>query len=138
MTDMDVGEAARMLGVSERTIRRWLAQGRLAGYRLGGRVRVPARAIGEALAPYGSNPASPTVDQPDSSGIETYLAGRERLLARRRAAAATMDRIRARSRPARNESETADALLREERLEREGRPGGTRRTEELGGGGTGA
>src|SRR3989304_2203552 len=54
MTDLDVAEAARALGVTERTIRRWLKDGRLAGFKVGGRIRIPERAVREVASPYGS------------------------------------------------------------------------------------
>ena len=57
MTDHDIAETARLLGVSERTVRRWLKDGRLRGYRVGRRVRIPDRAVREAAQPYGSDTA---------------------------------------------------------------------------------
>ena len=57
MTDMTVAEAAVAAGVSERTMRRWIRDGRLAGcYKVGGRVRIPERAIREVAEPYGEPP----------------------------------------------------------------------------------
>ncbi|MFN8520151.1 MAG: helix-turn-helix domain-containing protein [Chloroflexota bacterium] len=53
MTDMTVTDVARACGVTERTVRRWLREGRLPGLRVGGRVRIPERAVRELSAPYG-------------------------------------------------------------------------------------
>jgi excisionase family DNA binding protein len=53
MTDMTVTQVAQACGVTERTVRRWLKEGRLAGVRIGGRVRIDAKAVGELAAPYG-------------------------------------------------------------------------------------
>ena len=53
MTDMTVAEVAQMCGVTERTVRRWLKEGRLAGMRVAGRVRISPHAVGELAAPYG-------------------------------------------------------------------------------------
>ena len=46
MPDMTIKDAALAAGVSERTVRRWIREGRLTGcYKVGGRVRVPEGAI---------------------------------------------------------------------------------------------
>jgi len=47
------GEAARRLGVSTRTVQRWLREGRLEGVRVGSRVRVAASGLPQ---PWGSRP----------------------------------------------------------------------------------
>jgi excisionase family DNA binding protein len=44
-------EAARELDVSESTIRRWLAEGRVPGIRVGGRLRLEREALQEAVRP---------------------------------------------------------------------------------------
>jgi acetyl-CoA/propionyl-CoA carboxylase biotin carboxyl carrier protein len=44
-------EVAQQLGVTVRTVQRWIASGRLPGTRVGGRVRVPRSALGEVTAP---------------------------------------------------------------------------------------
>ena len=59
MTDMTVAQVAEVCGVTERTVRRWLKEGRLAGVRVGSRVRISAHAVGELAAPYGETAASP-------------------------------------------------------------------------------
>jgi excisionase family DNA binding protein len=46
-------EVARMLDVSEPTVRRWLASGRLPGVRVGGRLRVDPTAVVEFVKPAG-------------------------------------------------------------------------------------
>jgi excisionase family DNA binding protein len=81
MTDMTVGEVAAALGVTERTVRRWLREGRLDAYRVGGRVRVPARAVRDAAAPYGPEPGQAAADP-----IASYLEAPARLAAARRRA----------------------------------------------------
>jgi excisionase family DNA binding protein len=45
------GEAARRLGVSRRTVQRWLRQGRLPGVRVGARLKVHPDAVGVSEAP---------------------------------------------------------------------------------------
>ncbi|MGZ6313939.1 MAG: helix-turn-helix domain-containing protein, partial [Candidatus Limnocylindrales bacterium] len=39
------GEAARRLGVTTRTVQRWLRTGRLPAVRVGSRLKVPAEAV---------------------------------------------------------------------------------------------
>jgi excisionase family DNA binding protein len=47
-----LGEAAEQHGVSQRTIRRWIAQGRITGYRIGPRViRVRADELEQLARP---------------------------------------------------------------------------------------
>lgn len=48
-TYVSLAQAAEHVGVSERTIRRWIADGRLAGYRVGPRLLRVDRAELEAL-----------------------------------------------------------------------------------------
>jgi excisionase family DNA binding protein len=45
------GEAAQRLGVTTRTVQRWLRQGRLPGVRVGGRIKVDADALPAPIAP---------------------------------------------------------------------------------------
>jgi excisionase family DNA binding protein len=44
-------QAARELGVSESTVRRWLAEGRLNGFRIGGRLRLERHALERVVRP---------------------------------------------------------------------------------------
>jgi excisionase family DNA binding protein len=49
-----LGEAAEYLGVTDRTIRQMIADGRLIGYRSGGRlVRVDLNEVDDAMQPFG-------------------------------------------------------------------------------------
>lgn len=51
---ISISAAAAELGVCDRTIRRYLASGRLKGYRVGGRmIRVDAAQLDMALSPIG-------------------------------------------------------------------------------------
>ena len=109
MSDMlAVPEAAASLGVSERTIWRWLQSGRLSAQRSGGRVLVqmpaaqPGHAIREARAAY-SSPNLAWLDelQPGpwpytAENLEKRKAIRQ---ARRRRAAEHMDLLARESRP---------------------------------------
>lgn len=122
MTDHDVAGAARVLGVTERTIRRWLREGRLAAYKVGGRVRIPESAVREAAAPYGSGAARGSAQ---NDPLLTYLSdpARREEVRRRRIewAVRTMDEIRARSKPPTGPDDTAEALVRQVRDERDAR-----------------
>lgn len=52
------GPAARRLGVTPQTVRRWVTDGTLAGRRIGGRWKVHAPALAALLAaPASSDPA---------------------------------------------------------------------------------
>ena len=105
MTDMTVTQVAQLCGVTERTVRRWLKDGRLAGVRVGGRVRISPHAVGELAAPYGdvttgriaTEPMQPAAESPHR--LQAYLEDPERLAAvRARRAARTielLDRVRA-------------------------------------------
>jgi excisionase family DNA binding protein len=122
MTDHDVAGTARLLGVTERTVRRWLRDGRLVGYKVGGRVRIPDSAVREAATPYGTGPAAP----PDlGDPLLTYLSdpARREEVRRRRIewAVRTMDEIRARSKPPTGPDDTAEALVRQVRDEQDAR-----------------
>ena len=117
MTDMTVIEAAAAAGVSERTMRRWIREGRLAGcYKVGGRVRVPNQAIREAAEPYG-NPAAPQA----VANLIAFLNDPERAAAARRRrfeiAFAEVDEIRKRGRPSSGPDDTAEAYVRQGRDE---------------------
>jgi excisionase family DNA binding protein len=53
-----LAEAAEYLGVTDRTIRAMIADGRLRGYRNGGRlVRVDLNEVDAAMQPFGGNAA---------------------------------------------------------------------------------
>lgn len=122
MTDHDVAGAARLLGVTERTIRRWLREGRLVAYKVGGRVRIPESAVREAAAPYGSVPER---EAASADPLIAYLSdpARKEDVRRRRIewAVRTMDEIRARSKPPSGPDDTAEALVRQVRDERDAR-----------------
>jgi len=118
-------EVALELGVSLRTVRRWVADGRLRATRVGRSVRIPVEAYRAGSPPSpasavpgveGRSPASRSIGEVAAG----YSAGRmaatwpdtpERLAEQRRHAAALMDRLAARGRPAADPSETADAIL---------------------------
>ena len=120
MTEHDVVEAARLLGVSERTVRRWLREGRLTGYRVGGRVRIPDRAVREAARPYGTAmDEGPQAPPKDEDPLIAWLTGPERLRERRRRAARLMDEIRARTQPPSGPDDTVEAYIRQDRAERD-------------------
>jgi excisionase family DNA binding protein len=125
MTDLDIPETARLLGVSERTIRRWLRAGRLTGYRVGGRIRIARSAVREVRAPYGhegadagSEPRAEADEFQRSLGVAEFDA---RLFEQRREAAWTMDEIASRSRPPASPEDTAEGLIRAVRDELETR-----------------
>jgi excisionase family DNA binding protein len=113
MTDMTVAEAARAARVSERTMRRWIREGRLAGcYKVGGRVHIPERAIHDAAEPYGAKPDVPgRVDDP--SVLDSPARARAFQLLRARLAFEEIDRIRALGRPSSGPDDTAEAYIRE-------------------------
>ena len=113
MTDLTVAEAARVAGVSERTMRRWIRDRRLTGcYKVGGRVRIPERAIRVAAEPYGDDEGrTPVID--DSSVLDSPARRRLFELRRARLAFEEIDRIRARGRPPSGPDDTAEAYIRE-------------------------
>lgn len=78
MTDMTVAQVAVICGVTERTVRRWLKEGRLAGIRVGGRIHIDPKAVGELAAPYGDAAPEPA---PLVSPLRAYLEDPERLAA---------------------------------------------------------
>lgn len=82
MTDMTVAQVATICGVTERTVRRWLRDGRLPALRVGGRIRIPEHALREMAAPYGSGlePAAPRTQALEAwPGIDPARAGEARL-----------------------------------------------------------
>jgi excisionase family DNA binding protein len=125
---MTISDTARVLGVSERTVRRWIASGRLDVYRIGGRIRVPERALREACGPYGAattDAAGPgsarnQIEPPttgDSAADDPVVAwlkgGREGWRTeRRQRAVKTIRQIAASSKPPRDEYDTAEAYVR--------------------------
>jgi excisionase family DNA binding protein len=114
MPDMTVAQAARAAGVSERTMRRWIREGRVPGcYKVGGRVRIPERAIQEAAEPYAS--AEPKTVIEDLSVLDSPARARHFQLERARLAFEEVDRIRARGRPPEGPDDTAVAYIRHER-----------------------
>jgi excisionase family DNA binding protein len=99
-------EVASELGVGLRTVRRWIADGRLPATRVGRSVRIPVSAyrdasrIGEVAADY------------VAGGVATVWPDTpERLAQQRRIAAALMDQLAAQGRPPTGPSDTADAIL---------------------------
>lgn len=68
---MTVADVARVCGVTERTVRRWLREGRLPAHRMGGRVRIPDRAVRELAEPYG--PAL-SLEPTDARGVPDWVA----------------------------------------------------------------
>jgi excisionase family DNA binding protein len=99
-------EVALELGVSLRTVRRWVADGRLPAARVGRSVRIPVAAyrdtlrIGEVAADYvAGGMATVWPDTP------------ERLAEQRRIAADLMDRLAGQGQPPTGPSDTADAIL---------------------------
>lgn len=110
MADLTVKDAAVAVGVSERTVRRWIREGRLAGcYKIGGRVRIPERAIREAAEPYGER--SGTVDH--RSVLDSPRGPTDAEILRARLAFERIDRLRARGRPPSGPDDTAVAYIRE-------------------------
>ena len=116
MPDLTVAQAAEAAGVSERTMRRWIRDGRLAGcYKVGGRVRIPERALRDATEPYGE--PSGTVD--DLSVLDSPARAREFQLRRARLAFEEIDSIRARMKPPAGPDDTAVAYIRQGREEQD-------------------
>jgi excisionase family DNA binding protein len=115
MPDLTVAEAARAAGVSERTMRRWIRDGRLAGcYKVGGRVRIPERAIQEAAEPYGSTELKvPIGNRPVTHRFSDAQLRRARLAFDR------IDQILARGRPPSGPDDTAEAYIRQGRDEQD-------------------
>lgn len=110
MTDLTVAEAARAAGVSERTMRRWIRDGRLTGcYKVGGRVRIPERAIREAAEPYGER-SGPIADL---SVLDSPARARAFQLRRARLAFEEIEPIVAAMKPPAGPDDTAVAYIRE-------------------------
>lgn len=114
-------EVARELGVSLRTVRRWIADGRLRATRVGRAVRIPVDAYRQ-MVPYGSSPSQGTSPEPrhiaevaarySAAAVgSSWLDTPERLASQRQNAAALMDRLAARGRPGSDPADTADAIL---------------------------
>jgi excisionase family DNA binding protein len=124
MTDMTVADVARVCGVTERTVRRWLREGRLPAIRVGGRVRVSDRAVRELAASYGHPPPAGPSDVSDADRWWQSLADPARLasLDARRAdrAIALMDLVREMSVGSGGPDDAA-ALVREGRDEQDAR-----------------
>lgn len=120
---LTAAEAAARLGISLRTMRRRIADGSLPSVRIGRAVRIPAAALDlPAARPAGL--ASREAVAPHAAGDEEDRAayvGRwnaahwpdtwERMLERRRRAFATLDAIRATTKPSSGPNDTADAIL---------------------------
>ena len=112
MTDMTVAEAARAAGVSERTMRRWIREGRLAGcYKVGGRVRIPERAIHDAAEPYGES--GRRVRSLEDARLQLSPGPSDLQIRRAIDAFARIDRIRARGKPPAGPDDTAEAYIRD-------------------------
>jgi excisionase family DNA binding protein len=118
MTSMTVAEVATACGVTERTVRRWLRDRRLPALRVGGRIRIPERALRELTAPYGSegDPHLPT-----ASVLEPRLGMDPGLARARRAARAErlLAVVRSLATPA--EDDDAATLVRAGRDEQDDR-----------------
>jgi hypothetical protein len=91
-------------------MRRWIREGRIAGcYKVGGRVRIPERAIHEAAEPYASR--SGAVD--DRSVLDSPSRAREFQLRRARLAFEEIDPIVAAMKPPTGPDDTVVAYIRE-------------------------
>ena len=73
------GEAAQLVGVTGQTIKNWVSRGILTGYRLGGRIVIPAREL-EGYRPLAeaSKALEPTPDREEL--VEAVRAGRRRFV----------------------------------------------------------
>ena len=94
-------------------MRRWIRDGRLAGcYKVGGRVRIPERAIREAAEPYGE--AEERLRNLEEQGLIDLSPGPSDAQVRRAVAAfERIDRIRAQGRPSTGPDDTAEAYIRD-------------------------
>ena len=120
---LTAAEAAARLGISLRTVRRRIADGSLPSVRIGRAVRIPAaaldlpaarptgRASRETVAPYAAgheeDRAAYVVRWNAAHWPDTW----ERMLERRRRAFATLDAIRATTKPPSGPHDTVDAIL---------------------------
>lgn len=129
MMDMTVQDVARICGVTERTVRRWLREGRLPATRLAGRVWIPRHAVQELAAPYGVPGAAldPHAPGPHAPGGDDWWealrdpARLEAVDARRiERAVALMDQVRAMAGRAEQGADAA-SLVREGRDEQDAR-----------------
>ena len=112
MPDLTVKEAAAVAGVTERTVRRWIREGRLAGcYKVGGRVRVPKGAIREAAEPYGERQDRPAPDEYEV--LDSPARARAFQLKRARLAFEEIDPIVASMKPPAGPDDTGAAYIRE-------------------------
>jgi excisionase family DNA binding protein len=126
MSDADylgAAEAAARLGVSLRTVRRRIADGSLPSVRLGRAVRIPVTALElpvaraaptaarEAVAPYAASADENRAAFAAQWNAEHWPDTYERMLERRRRAFATLDAIRARTKPPSGPHDTVDAIL---------------------------
>ncbi len=120
---LTAAETAARLGISVRTVRRRIADGSLPSVRIGRAVRIPAaalhlpatrpsgRASREAVAPYAAGD-----DEDRAAYVARWNAAHwpdtwERMLERRRRAFATLDAIRATTKPPSGPHDTVDAIL---------------------------
>lgn len=120
---LDASEVAARLGISVRTVRRRIADGSLPSVRLGRAVRIPAAALElhvaraaptvarEAVAPYAADADEDRAAFVARWNAEHWPDTYERMLERRRRAFATLDAIRARTKPPRGSHDTVDAIL---------------------------
>lgn len=124
MTWMTVNQVAEASGVSERTVRRWLRDGRLEAERVGGRVRIASRAVREMAVPYGTPALAPVADGPDPVPWWEELRDPDRVASvtalRIARALALMDQVRGMSSPG-DVGSDAVGLVREGRAERDAR-----------------
>ena len=111
MPDLTVAEAAHAAGVSERTMRRWIRDGRLTGcYKVGCRIRIPERAIDEVAEPYGER--LEMVDE-DRARIDVWPGPTDAQIRRATLAFERIDRLLPRMRPPSGPDDTAVAYIRE-------------------------
>jgi excisionase family DNA binding protein len=120
---LTAAEAAERLGISLRTVRRRIADGSLPSVHIGRAVRIPVAALDlpparpaptaarEAVAPYAAG-----ADEDRAAFVARWNAQHwpdtyERMLERRRRAFATLDAVRARTKPPSGPHDTVDAII---------------------------